>query len=84
MKYKIKEIPIKDQVKIYGGSALSVFTAVAPIVISGISAIASVIRMFTSKSGENKIGTNSIKWNNEPAKAVENVMSKTKTIYLSY
>ncbi|MCS4536911.1 MULTISPECIES: hypothetical protein [unclassified Mycoplasma] len=84
MKYNIKKIPIKEQAKIYGGSALSAFTAIAPIVISGFSAIANVIRMFTSKSGESKTGTNSIKWNNEPGKAVENSITKTKSIYLSY
>ncbi|WP_029608926.1 hypothetical protein [Mycoplasma simbae] len=84
MKYNFRKVSTKEQANIYGGSALSVVTAIAPLVISGVSAIAHIVRMFTSRSGENKIGTSSVKWSNETKEPKVEVTPHYKTIYLSY
>lgn len=81
----MKKLTEKQQANIYGGAAtLAAIGTLAPIVISGITAIAHIIKMFTSRSGENKIGTSSVKWNNDPTKAEIKPVIETRTIYVSY
>ncbi|WP_041103265.1 hypothetical protein [Mycoplasmopsis californica] len=85
MKYNFEKVSLKEQSQIYGGSVLSLVTAVAPLVISGVSVIANIVRMFTSKSGEAKTGTNGIKWNNTDEKTAKvEPTVQYKTVYVTY
>ncbi|WP_027120330.1 hypothetical protein [Mycoplasmopsis lipofaciens] len=76
--HNMRQLTKDEQANIYGGS-MSVFLSLAPMVISGVSAISNIIKMFMSTSGEIKTKDSSLKWNDASKKE-----SQIKSIYLAY
>ncbi|TQC54084.1 hypothetical protein E1I18_00570 [Mycoplasmopsis mucosicanis] len=87
MKYNFQPVPREEQCKIYGGTFLTIAAKFVPFVFQGIQVIANVIKMFTAKSGEAKVGTTGVKWKDEgekPKTSEPSSESKKTIIYYSY
>ncbi|WP_029512960.1 hypothetical protein [Mycoplasmopsis iners] len=68
----------QEDLETYGGSIIATIIALAPIVISGITAIANVVKMFSSNSGEVKTKDQSVKWDNNQK------TTETRVLYMYY
>ncbi len=77
---QFKKIDEKDEAKIYGGMAVSTGLAIGTFIITGIKAIASMVKMFTSKKG--KVTSNGIEWDNKDP--ITNQPIKTTPVFISY
>ncbi|MEA4115616.1 hypothetical protein VBM87_02370 [Mycoplasma sp. 744] len=77
-KLKFKKLNKDEEININGGSIIATATALAPIIFNGINTIASVIKMFSSSTGEYKTKDNSFKWDNKANK------TEVKTLYYYY
>ncbi|VEU75325.1 Uncharacterised protein [Mycoplasmopsis maculosa] len=77
-----KKINENELANISGGSAVAIISTIVPLALSAISAIASVVKMFQTNSGEIKNKDNSIKWNEEKTLINEKNMKNTEVKYI--
>ncbi|KUH47425.1 hypothetical protein ACLRE7_01575 [Mycoplasmopsis meleagridis] len=78
-KNNFKKLNKQEETNISGGSIVTTFVTLAPVIFSGISTISNIIKMFSSSNGEVKTKDNSLKWSNDNSSN-----NNSKTIYYYY
>ncbi|MGY5139398.1 hypothetical protein [Mycoplasmopsis gallinarum] len=76
----LNKLNSEQEKAIYGGGViLSTIVALTPLILSGITVISNVIKMFSSKTGELKTKENTMKWDDSKGSTRE-----PKIIYMAY